>query len=122
MEEDKIEGSLNSYKIVLVGESGVGKTSITTYFMTNSIDDKQLPTTAASFAQKSITIQGKSLQFNIWDTAGQAIYRSLAKLFYTDTKAAILVYDITNKSSFEEIKKYWYNEVKEKSPDAVKYK
>ena len=124
MEEDKTDGFLNSYKVVLVGESGVGKTSITTYFMTNSFDDKLLATTAASFAQKSITIQeiGKSLQFNIWDTAGQEIYRSLAKLFYTDTKAAILVYDITNKKSFEEIKKYWYNEVKEKSPDAVKYK
>ena len=92
MEEDKIEGSLNSYKIVLVGESGVGKTSITTYFMTNSIDDKQLPTTAASFAQKSITIQGKSLQFNIDKKIMHRLYMGYSRTGNISFLSKIILY------------------------------
>ena len=49
----------------------------------------------------------------MWDTAGQEKYRALSKIFYKDASAAILVYDITNKKSFDEIKEYWYNQVKE---------
>jgi small GTP-binding protein len=117
------EDSLDSYKIVLVGEPFTGKTSIVNYFTTNSFDGKTKPTISATFAQKSILIKeiDKTINFNIWDTAGQESYRSLTKLFYNNAKAAILVYDITNRKSFEEIKNYWYNEIKDNSPDAVKY-
>ena len=54
----------------------------------------------------------KSLQFDIWDTAGQERYRALTKFFYKDAAIAILVYDITRKDSFEEMKNYWYNQLK----------
>ena len=57
--------------------------------------------------------QGKNLKFEIWDTAGQEKYRALNKLFYQDAGVAILVYDVTNSQSFEEIRNYWYNQIKE---------
>ena len=122
MEENSQENS-NSYKVVLVGESGVGKTSVTSYFLYNSFNESQTPTDTATFAQKLIEIKeiNKTIEFDIWDTAGQEIYRSLTKLFYNEAKAAILVYDITNKKSFQEIKNYWCNEIKENCKDAVKY-
>ena len=117
-------GSLDSYKVVLVGESGVGKTSVTSVFISNTFNKEEFTTSSAVFSQKVIEIKetGQKIQLDIWDTAGQEQYRSLAKLFYNDAKAAILVYDITNKKSFQEIQNYWYNEVKDKCPDVVKYK
>ena len=120
--EENSQGNSNSYKVVLVGESGVGKTSITSYFLYNTFKREEI-TITATFAQKSIEIKdiNKTIEFDIWDTAGQEQYRSLAKLFYNEAKAAILVYDITDKRSFQEIKNYWFKEIKEKSPDAVKY-
>ena len=55
----------------------------------------------------------QSIKFEIWDTAGQEKYRSLAKVFYTNRDAIILIYDITERRSFKEIKKYWINEIKD---------
>ena len=59
---------------------------------------------------------GQCIKFEIWDTAGQEKYRSLTKIFYKDAAVAILVYDITRKESYEELKNYWYNQLKECSP------
>ena len=56
---------------------------------------------------------GKTIKFEIWDTAGQEKYRALTKIFYKDAAVAILVYDITRRKSFDEIKNYWYNQIKE---------
>ena len=61
----------------------------------------------------------KCVKFEIWDTAGQEKYRSLTKIFYKDARIAILVYDITRKDSFEELKNYWYAQLKESSPDNI---
>ena len=63
--------------------------------------------------------EGKSIKFEIWDTAGQEKYRSLTKIFYKDAGAAILVYDITRKESFEEIQKYWINQIKDFAPKNI---
>ena len=62
---------------------------------------------------------GKSIKFEIWDTAGQEKYRSLTKIFYKDAGAAILVYDITRKESYEEIQKYWLNQIKDFAPKNI---
>ena len=59
------------------------------------------------------------IRFHIWDTAGQEKYRSNAKIFYKDAKAAILVYDITNQKSFDEIKNYWYEQIKNNTPENI---
>ena len=102
----------NNCKIVLLGESGVGKTCIISRYVNGTYDDKSESTNGASYASKTIEIQGKNLRFDIWDTAGQEKYRSLTKFFYKDATIAILVYDITRKQSFEEWKNYWYDQLK----------
>ncbi len=103
-------------KIILLGESGVGKTSIIERFKGNPFDENYKPSMGASFASKNIKIPESEdvIKFQLWDTAGQEIYRSLASLYYKDAHAAILVYDITNPKSFQELK-YWSKELKEKA-------
>jgi len=59
----------------------------------------------------------KRLNLQLWDTAGQENYRGLTKIFYKDAKIIVLVYDVTNKRSFEEIKNYWYQQIKENSSE-----
>ena len=111
--------NIKSYKVVLVGESGVGKTSINNRFIKGTFRNNEVPTTSAEFSEKTLQFNeydGIKIKFNIWDTAGQEKYRSIAKIFYNDADIALLVYDITNKDSFDEIKKYWYKQLQECSP------
>ena len=112
-------------KVVLLGESGVGKTCIIERFIDNIFEDDKTPTHIALFRSKTMAFeefQGKSIKFEIWDTAGQERYRALNRVFYKDAGVAILVYDITNKKSFEEIRKFWYNQVKEYAPKNISKK
>ena len=108
------EGAINC-KVVLIGESGVGKTSIITRYTQNTFKSQRLPTTGANFVTKTIILEdeNKSIKFEIWDTAGQETYRSLAKVFYKNAAVCVLVYDITRKTSFDELKLYWVKEIKE---------
>ena len=102
------------YKVVLVGESGVGKTCIIAQFTSGKFDPSTVSSLTAQFIRKTLEFpEGKSLTFDIWDTAGQEKYRSLAKIFYKDAKAVILVYDVTNEKSFTEMKDYWYEQIKQ---------
>ena len=110
-------------KVVLLGESGVGKTCIIARFINNVFQDNIISTTGASYTGKTLTFDeynGKSIKFEIWDTAGQEKYRSLTKIFYKDAGVAILVYDISRKESFDEIKNYWYNQVKDYAPKNIR--
>ena len=112
-------------KVVLLGESGVGKTSIISRYVNNTFKSQIQSTPGANFVTKSIIFseENRSIKFEIWDTAGQERYRSLAKVFYKNSRVCILVYDITRKTSFEELKNYWIKEVKENaSEDLSKYK
>ena len=122
-------------KVVLLGESGilypnlgVGKSSIIARYINDTFQNNNMSTTGASFAAKSMFYDeyDRNLKFEvfynltqIWDTAGQEKYRSLTKIFYKDASVAILVYDITRKESFEEIKNYWYNQLKEHAPKKI---
>ena len=111
---------VESFKVVLVGESGVGKTRIITQFIDQTFQEDQQSTTGGTFSTKSVVCDnGKTLKFEIWDTAGQERYRALTKMFYKDANAAVLVYDITRKDSFEEIQNYWSNQIKESSPPGI---
>ena len=100
-------------KTVLLGEIGVGKTSLIKQFTNNTFDENISSSISSQYSSKIITINrlNKDIKFDLWDTAGQEIYRSLAKLFYKNAKIIIFVYDITNKNSFEGLKKYWYKKV-----------
>ena len=111
---------MSSIKVVLLGESAVGKTSIITRFVENKFKQDTMSSLSANFVSKKIDLgNNKSIKFDIWDTAGQEKYRALAKIFYQDSTVVILVYDITNKNSFNELKNYWYEEVKENSSSDV---
>ena len=117
-EEDK---SAVSCKVVLIGESGVGKTSIISRFITNTFSSILMSTTGASFATKSIYLEkeDRTVKFEIWDTAGQEKYRSLAKVFYKNAQVCLLVYDISRKTSLDEIKNYWFKEIKNNATDNI---
>ena len=118
--EDEEKGA-QSCKVVLIGESGVGKTSIISRYITNTFSSILMSTTGASFATKSMYLEkeDKTVKFEIWDTAGQEKYRALARVFYKNASVCILVYDITRKTSLEEIKKYWYNEIKQNASENI---
>ena len=107
---------METIKVVLIGESGVGKTSIIQRYVDNIFDPNVILTSSAQFISKTVELNDEqSIKFDIWDTAGQEKFRALAKIFYKDAKAIILVYDITNKESFDKIKNYWFKEIEENS-------
>ena len=101
-----------SVKVVLLGESGVGKTSLINQFVSKKFNPKENTSVSAQFTSKTIEYPeyNKAIRFDIWDTVGQEKYRSLTKIFYKDAKIIILVYDITTEFSFNELKEYWYKE------------
>ena len=104
-------------KVVLIGESGVGKTSIISRYITNTFKSQMVSTLGANFVTKNVIMEdeNQSIKFEIWDTAGQERYRALTKVFYKNAPVCILVYDITKKKTFEELKNYWVKEIKENS-------
>ena len=102
-------------KIVLVGDGGVGKTCLISRFITGHFESNPGSTNGASYASKTIDYPklNKSLLLDIWDTAGQEKYRSLTKFFYKDALMVIMVYDITRRESYDNVKNYWYKEIQE---------
>jgi small GTP-binding protein len=101
-----------SVKVVLLGESGVGKTSIINQFISKKFNPKMSTSVSAQFTSKIMEFpeQNRTLRFDIWDTVGQEKYRSLTKIFYKDAKIIIFVYDITTEYSFNALQTYWYTE------------
>lgn len=95
------------FKIILIGNSNVGKTSLLNYFLNNDNDKK--PTIAVSFFVKKFKIEDKYIMLNLWDTAGQEKYNSIIRMYYNNTHGCFCIFDLTNRESFESIKK-WINE------------
>lgn len=101
-------------KIVIVGATDVGKTSITMRYCHGSFSTPTSATIGASFLQKRIIVGGddasgrarRKMNLQIWDTAGQERFRSMAPMYYRNAKAAILVFDLTNEATFEKIKEW----------------
>ena len=119
--ENEVEESL---KVVLVGESGVGKTSIINQFAKGVFNQDLMSTNGATFTTNKKEFKdsnglSKLISFEMWDTAGQEKYRSLAKMFFKEASVALIIYDVTSLKSFEEIKKYWMNLVRENSPKNI---
>ena len=104
-------------KVVLLGDTAVGKTCIARRFVDNTFDNQEKSSSHATFVTKSFTIAKppKTIRFQIWDTAGQERYRSMATMYYQNAEAAILVYDLTNPESFEGLK-IWVKELQERGP------
>jgi Ras-related protein Rab-1A len=98
-------------KVILVGESQVGKTSIISRYTKNLYLENTKRTLSAYSTKKIIEIDGYKIELQIWDTVGQEQYRSVTSIFYKEALVCILVYDITNRDSFDSIKNYWHNEI-----------
>ncbi|QRV91015.1 Ras-like GTP-binding protein RYL2 [Ceratobasidium sp. AG-Ba] len=91
-------------KVVIMGSAGVGKTSLVTRYVEERFAPQTTTTTGAFFHSKKVTVDGTKVRLQIWDTAGQERFRSMAPMYYRGASAAILVYDITNASSFDDVK------------------
>ena len=99
-------------KVVLVGESNTGKTCIINQFVLGKFNETTA-TIGTPLYHKKISCQNEeTVKLIIWDTSGQEEYRAINKIYYKDAKIVILVYDITDRKSFIEIKEYWVNEMK----------
>ena len=108
------------YKIVLIGESWAGKTSIINRFIDDTFNENVISTLSVQFLRKNLELPGnKRITLDIWDTAGQERYRSLNRIFYSNAKAVILVYDITNQKTFDEIKNYWFLQIRQYCSDDI---
>ncbi|VDO06605.1 unnamed protein product [Rodentolepis nana] len=106
-----------SYKLVLLGESAVGKSSIALRFVKSQFQEYQEATIGAAYLTQSIVVGDPqvTVKFEIWDTAGQERYHSLAPMYYRGSHAAIVVYDITKRETFDRATK-WINELRENAP------
>ncbi|KIJ56836.1 hypothetical protein M422DRAFT_218541 [Sphaerobolus stellatus SS14] len=99
-------------KVVLMGNTGVGKTSLLQRYTRNTFDPvTTLSTTGALFVTKKVYVDGLKVRLQLWDTAGQERFRSMAPMYYRGAHAALLLYDITNASTFEDVKG-WLEELK----------
>ena len=98
----------NRIKLILLGDVGVGKSAIIQRFYDNTFEENILTTFNSSFLEKEVTIKGKKVVLEIWDTVGQEQYRSMTQLFVKNSKIIILVYNVTRMKTFESLN-YWYD-------------
>ena len=107
------------FKLVLLGESAVGKSSLVLRFVKGQFHEFQESTIGAAFLTQTLVVDDVTVKFEIWDTAGQERYHSLAPMYYRDAQAAIVVYDITNQDTFTRAKN-WVRELQRQArPDIV---
>lgn len=107
------------FKLVLLGESSVGKSSLVLRFVKGQFHEFQESTIGAAFLTQTVQIDDTTVKFEIWDTAGQERYHSLAPMYYRGAQAAIVVYDITNKETFQKAQT-WIKELqRQASPNIV---
>jgi Ras-related protein Rab-21 len=100
-----------NFKVVLLGEGSVGKTSLVTRYVQNTFNEKHVTTIQASFLSKRLNIDGNRVNLAIWDTAGQERFHALGPIYYRDSNGALLVYDITDNNSFVKVKN-WVKELR----------
>jgi len=100
------------FKVVLIGDSGVGKSNLLSRFTRNEFSLESKSTIGVEFAARSVSVDGKSIKAQIWDTAGQERYRAITSAYYRGAVGALLVYDITRHVTFENVER-WYKELKD---------
>ncbi|XP_053970514.1 ras-related protein Rab-21 [Hylaeus anthracinus] len=110
---NSVSSNVNGYnfKVVLLGEGCVGKTSVALRYVEDKFNDRHISTLQASFLNKKLTINGKKVNLSIWDTAGQEKFHALGPIYYRMSNGAILVYDITDEDTFQKVKS-WVKELK----------
>ncbi|CAB4040820.1 Ras-related Rab-19 [Paramuricea clavata] len=101
------EGPKYSFKIIVLGSKGVGKSSLLKRFQFDEFEDVPSHTIGVGFSTHNITIGCDSVQLTLWDTAGEERFKSLTSQYYRNADAAIVVFDLTSKKSFEEVRDHW---------------
>ena len=110
------------YKVLLLGDSSVGKTCFLLRYCDKSFQEAHLSTIGLDYRLKSMTLQNdKNIKLQIWDTAGQDRFRAITKNYYKGANGIILIYDVTNKQSYENVKN-WLTQIKEEAnPNVIIY-
>ncbi|XP_047163538.1 ras-related protein RABA1f-like [Vigna umbellata] len=106
------------FKIVLIGDSGVGKSNILSRFTKNEFCVLSKSTIGVEFATRSIRVDDKVLKAQIWDTAGQERYRSITSAYYRGAVGALLVYDVTRHATFENVER-WFKELRDHTDNKI---
>lgn len=110
--------SVVSHKLVLLGDTSVGKSCLVVRFCRGDFYDYQEPTIGAAFLTQTVALSDMTVRFELWDTAGQERYRSLAPMYYRGASAAVVVFDVTNRDSFEGAKS-WVKELERRGEKNV---
>lgn len=105
-------------KLVLLGESAVGKSSLVIRFVNREYSDNREPTIGAAFLTQKCTVDDRTVKFEIWDTAGQERFHSLAPMYYRNAQAAIVMYDITKASTLDKAKG-WIKELQRQANSQI---
>jgi len=108
-----------SFKLIFIGDSSVGKSCLTTKAVKNEFEDYYQATVGFEFMTFNLKLNDKIIKFQIWDTCGQEIYKSLISNFYRNSSLAVLVYSIDNKESFIHIEN-WLNDLKSQANEDVR--
>ncbi|EPQ30572.1 uncharacterized protein PFL1_02096 [Pseudozyma flocculosa PF-1] len=110
---------LRKFKLVFLGEQSVGKTSLITRFMYDTFDNTYQATIGIDFLSKTMYLEDRTVRLQLWDTAGQERFRSLIPSYIRDSSVAVVVYDITNRASFQNTSK-WVDDVRaERGNDVI---
>jgi small GTP-binding protein len=106
------------FKIILIGDSGVGKTNLLSRYINGTFSDSTKSTVGVELACKIVEINSTKIKIQIWDTAGQERYKSITKSYFKGAKGALIIYDISIKQSFDNINK-WIDDLKEFGDDST---
>ncbi|KAG2294702.1 hypothetical protein Bca4012_066553 [Brassica carinata] len=106
------------YKVVLIGDSGVGKSNLLSRFTRNEFSLESKSTIGVEFATRSIRVDEKTVKAQIWDTAGQERYRAITSAYYRGAVGAFLVYDVTRRVTFENVDR-WLKELRDHTDDNI---
>ena len=106
------------FKVVLIGDSGVGKTNILSRYVRDDFSIETKSTVGVEFGSKVLKVNNTSIKIQIWDTAGQEQYKSITKAYYKGARGAFVVYDITRKETFSSVEK-WVDELKNNGDEGV---
>ena len=113
------EGSEFAFKILLLGDSSVGKTCFLKRYTDNTFQDAYLSTIGFDFKYKLVTLEdGKIVKVQLWDTAGEERFRTIAKSYYKGAHGIVLIYDVTNRKTYDNIRK-WMNQIKDDSSSNI---
>ena len=106
------------FKVVIVGDSGVGKTNLIGRYLKNEYKQDTKATVGVEFGEKKFDINGLKIKAQLWDTAGQERYKAITSMYYKGAKGALIVFDLSSKTTFVNAEK-WYNEIKKATDPSI---